>query len=61
MGETELCEGHQNWFCFFAAGGELVRDMAGVSLLTLFDEAVMDEIFDSLRQQGRRNACKTFA
>jgi len=30
--------------------------MPGVSLLTLFDEVVMDEVLDSLRQQRGRNA-----
>ena len=61
MGQSELCEGDQDWFCFFAPGGELVRNMAGVSLLALFDEAVMDEVFDSLRQQRGRNAREALA
>ena len=30
--------------------------MPGVSLLALFNEAVMDEVLDSLRQQRGRNA-----
>ena len=61
MGESELCEGHQHRFCLLAPGCELVRHMAGISLLTLFDEAVMDEVFDSLRQQSGRNTRETFA